>query len=1083
MNQKKVWSMVGLFVIALVVSMPIYSANAMAVSVQITKNQGEKGIDHYIDAKGDVWTVEALISDSGQDTIDPKDVNLKIGSNEAAFTSCSGSDLGILCQYLSPLTDGIKEDEYAFQVIYNFLDSTGQADSSSAGDYIRADGSAPLIQFFSAKQDNNGQVLLDFDVNDKKTGIPSVGLQSIDIVDADTGAVLQSITGFAAGQEEFNYVDDGGFDGVLQATLSGEGRKKIKIRATDNLGHTATSNYIQFQADFVKPDIQNNLDLVQFGEFIGNYIAPTDISVDVVETSVPTVTAYSDQANLNGQQADCEPDELQDNLWHCLWKSVDVQPEDTVTLLVTATDEAGNSEQKEVSKSLTVDSSPPEIKFFGTERQYDRNSYINGKNLVDNRIILQATDSGAGINADGVRANLGAFGRGSSAPPDDCSEEGEILTCYWDVNEDLNEGVLTFGLSKFEDNVGNPGETPESEFFVDNTGPKVENIEVYGNSDAGDKDYLQSNDVMKIVFTASESSGLTILVNLNDIVMDAETKYPENTFTQGLGDGWAVYHEDSCELVEGRWECTILTDPIESGPASERLQIKIQDTAGNDAVSWDVEPKNVKSGTRGDYRIDINGLLTESNPDYWEVSNVVPVGGEQYGFIDLDTTTLAPARLPFKVTLKAGNPNVKALNIQLAGCVPADEAKTKQSSPAQAGAQAAPTSAAKTPSPKISRSLIYNGPSPSGESSPTPDILLEFEPFDGRKMFNIGGKDELQFKRQEVDYVCSLLIYSKVGNNAVESAEQQDVDVKVPFAFSKLGALDENLDEAVKQAKDDAQITILQVIGTLALVLKWVDYIVQVYQLVLQAINIVMTAINGVEAAYGTPGQPAGVAACFGMSGAAGGAQHGLDFVDTIVQVLSCRGTPDKLGWYGQWQTYIKDYYNIAANKLLGSKGKRYLPAKDIKQNLFLSVAGLCLPGIIQNVDKYRQVLCRKVICLKDEVPAGLTTIQGCDALESLLTCKYVLGELWYVLPFSQFYDQIIQALYNALRDPIAWAHSLTVLGCGISCTVSGTTTAFCDYAYYFWDVVGYIEQIAGFVTTIIDDINSGGLQYCDSAL
>lgn len=1079
-----------MFVITLVLSMPFYSASVLAASVQITKNQGEAGIENYLDAESDVWTVEALITDAVKETVNPENVKLKIGSNEADFSSCSESPLGVVCEYISPLTDGVKEAEHAFQVIYNFINTLGEADFVSNGDFVRADGSPPLIQFFSVKQNSKGQVELNFNVNDKKSGVPSVGLELIEIVDADTGGVLQSISNFASGQAEFNYIDDGGFEGILQAALSGEGRKKIKIRAQDRLGHTATSHYLQFNADFVKPEIGNELDLVKFGQFIGEFIGRTDISVEVVETSVPQVVAFSDQAALNGQAAECEADEEQDNLWHCLWEDVEVKPEAAVSLLVIAKDEAGNTAEKKISKSLTVDDSPPKIKFFGTARQFEDKSYINGENRVNNKIILEATDSGAGISADGIRANLGAFGMGNSVQPGECEEEGETLTCYWDIDEDLNEGVLTFGLSKFEDNVGNPGETPEFEFFVDNTGPKVEEIEIYGLSEIGDKDYLQSNDVLKIVFRASESSGMTVLVNLDNLVMDAETKYPENVFTEEIGDGWQVFHEDSCERVQGFWECTVLTDQIKSGPSNERLEIRIQDTAGNDAVSWDIEPKNVRSGSEGKYIVDINGLLTEDNPDYWEVRSVVPIGGEDYGFIDLDTTTLAPARLPFKVRLSPGNSNVRALNIELVECLPKDEVQAQASGK---GEQQTASSPAASSSPAISRNLLYNGPSPRGDGSPAPNIIIEFEPFDGKKMFNIGGRGELEFEREEVDYVCRLLIFSKVGQNAVQAGELQDVEVKVPFAFSKLGALDENLDEAIKQAREDAEITILEVIGTLAKILKWIDYIVQVYQLVMGVIKLVLQGMNSIQTVYTSPFVESGIVVCEGLSTATASVQGGLSgwtqegigsTIDTIIQVLSCRGTPDKLGWYGKWQSGIMGSYNDFANYLLGSKGKKYLPARDIKQNLFLSTAGLCLPGIIQNVDQYRQVLCRKIVCLENEVAAGLATIESCDALESLLTCKYVLGELWYLLPFSQFYDQVIQALYSAVRDPIAITHSLTILGCAFEgCPVAATKATFCDYAFYFWDVIGYLEQIGSFVTTIIADIDSGGLQYCDSVL
>src|SRR3989338_11645513 len=101
-NAPSIWRMAGLFMILLVLTMPVYSASALAASVQITKNQGEAGIEQHIDAQGDVWTVEALISGAGTSntSVKPEDVKIKIGDNQATFTSCSPSTLGVLCKYI-----------------------------------------------------------------------------------------------------------------------------------------------------------------------------------------------------------------------------------------------------------------------------------------------------------------------------------------------------------------------------------------------------------------------------------------------------------------------------------------------------------------------------------------------------------------------------------------------------------------------------------------------------------------------------------------------------------------------------------------------------------------------------------------------------------------------------------------------------------------------------------------------------------------------------------------------------------------------------------------------------------------------
>ena len=60
-TEKKLWNVAALFIIMLVLTLPIYSAQSLAaVNVQITQNHGEDEIENYIDADGDVWTVEAI---------------------------------------------------------------------------------------------------------------------------------------------------------------------------------------------------------------------------------------------------------------------------------------------------------------------------------------------------------------------------------------------------------------------------------------------------------------------------------------------------------------------------------------------------------------------------------------------------------------------------------------------------------------------------------------------------------------------------------------------------------------------------------------------------------------------------------------------------------------------------------------------------------------------------------------------------------------------------------------------------------------------------------------------------------------
>jgi hypothetical protein len=1162
MDTKNPWNFAAIFMITLILTLPIYSASSYAsLNVQISKNEGEAGIWGFIDAESDTWKVEATITGAPNGTVNPENVVVKIGNNKEPFNSCTSTALGVACEYISPLTDGVKEAEHPFQVVYSYLDvASGDTKESSNGDVIAADGSAPKI-FIGAgdvKQNKNGQVELNFIVTDKvNEGAPAVGLKLIEIIDADTNNVLETIQSIE-GLEKFDYKADGVSGGILLAELEGEGLKRIKIKAEDLLGHKSSSSAVKFSADFIKPKIKTEtLEFTDFGKFIGDFAYPSDISIDVEDTNLEAVIAISEDAELNGQQAQCDADPDFDNLWHCVWKNVEVLPKAQVSLTVIAVDDFGNIDEKTVSKSFTKDNSPPKVLYFGTERVFEDKSYVNSG---ENRILLEVKDDGSGVNNKTIRANLGGLGATTSEEPNECIGVGDVLSCYWDTYKEFNsDGIVRISLAMLEDNVGNEAQLPEIELNIDNSPPKIEKIEFYGKSETGEKNYFQSNDNIVVKFTASEENGLTIAVNLNDLVMDAETKFPEIGFTENFvpAEGWQIFTEaDWCNFENNKWVCILETESLKSGPDNSLdLEIKIFDTAGNLAEEFVKEPKNMKAGKEGRYRFDLLGLDSETNPDYWEVSYVRPVGGTS-AFIDLDTTPITYTRLPMQVTLKAAAGNIKAINIELMECVPSDVIASKISSSVPTGsaiaglAAATPetTEPAATPeletaeaalepaegtgevvspdeanlpsSPEISRSLLYGGVSPFGESSPKPKLILEFTPFDGREMFNLEESEEESWDGMTVEFLCKLKIFSKVGTFALNSAEIQEVYVKVPFAFSFWGAQDENLEEKIENLKHDASTGIWGLIGTLAEILKWVRYVGQALGMINSVVvlfqagkKVFGNSAAAADKAYPPVGRAVTATAmkyCFGTDSSQKGLDNGiLKTLNKIVSILTCV-TPSGWKWYDSWNIGIVKYYNAlmsiesgVASSFAGVGGygdsvdraegakqnamNQYKPARSVYDNLYLSIAALCVTGLINNLEKIRQIKCRKIMCYENEIASGLATVDTCDALEGLLLCKYYIGELWYILPFSQFYDKIIMALQKSISDPVALTRTVSILACGIHCMAGTgemvTLSSTCQYIYFLWDAIDEVENWIGFITQMVDEFKDGGVSYCDSVL
>lgn len=1107
-RQQRAWSFAGIFMILLVISMPFYSAEALAaINVQITKNSGQAGIDQFIDAKGDVWTVEATISGvgstgsgndsgSGSATIDPKDVRMKIGNTEREFNSCSSGALGgIVCQYLSPLTDGVKEGEWAFQVVYNYLDAVLLPKSVSSSDVVKADGSGPKITELSISQDkvNEGKVNLNFKVSDVYSGKPSVGIKKIEILDADNGQVLQAITDFDANTKEYIYAQDQKYNSQLQAPLSGEGLRKIKVTAEDFLGHKSTdAAFASFQTDFIKPEFKGELNFTDLGKFIGQFLVTTDLRLDIFDTNLDSegVTAVSDQLtfgseNLNSGTAECESDPETDGLWHCLWKKVIVNPQTAISVTVRAVDEFANTAEKTFTPAgFTEDNEAPEVAYFGTPNIFEDKSFVRSGEQM---IILRVKDQGSWIDLKDIAADLSALGKSSSEKPDECIQHPEIMECHWKTTKSFSsEGTVSVGLSKLRDKVGNEANLPRIDLFVDLTGPKVGKLEAYGISDLGEKDYFQSNDKLRLKFKVDEKNGLFILLNLNDLVMDAETKYPEYGITADLGTGWAIFDgTEACQKLKddlGKefWECQMEIEGLKSGHDSKaELEIVVLDTAENPAKDWPASAKNLNSaGSGGDYSFDLLALSEETNPDYWEIGSVNVLGGNlDRAFVDLDAAKITYTRAALKINLRSDTPNVYLLKIEpLGDCIGAEKPTVKA---VESEGRILAGSA-----PEISRALIYGNSYPDGQMSPAPvNYILEFSPISSPRS-SLGIPSDVNFKEAIAEYACKFKVYSRVGDKALGTAEVQEARIPVGFAYSSLGAIDENLKNRIKDIRESDFMKFADALSYVDKALKWINWIANIAQIVITVIqfvdlfdeNLISTAIPlekiGVTSAWGTALR----GGCLVDQNFKSTTWKWFDYIQVPVQILNCNpNTKLDLGPYSWWQRNVLEAYNLASGR-----GVLGVPATSLYDNMYTSLLGLCVPGIVFNIEKAREIHCRKIICYGREVPQGIATIDACNQLYDLQMCEFYYGPIFDFVGFGGL-ATIGNMLKSFFASPLGFIKVAEVIICGQLCLTSqapGMLTA-CKWATGVNHVVSFINSI---VSSIDNRPDLQGSPYCDMA-
>ncbi|MBU0628842.1 MAG: hypothetical protein KKC75_06645 [Nanoarchaeota archaeon] len=93
------------------------------------------------------------------------------------------------------------------------------------------------------------------------------------------------------------------------------------------------------------------------------------------------------------------------------------------------------------------------------------------------------------------------------------------------------------------------------------------------------------------------------------------------------------------------------------------------------------------------------------------------------------------------------------------------------------------------------------------------------------------------------------------------------------------------------------------------------------------------------------------------------------------------------------------------------------------KDSLILSVFTGCLPGIIYNIEKWRQIQCNYGVCLWDSAENNIP-IKTCEDQKSYLECKFWFGEIFQLLPIW-WLRGILEKITYILSDPLALIFAL----------------------------------------------------------
>ena len=95
-------------------------------------------------------------------------------------------------------------------------------------------------------------------------------------------------------------------------------------------------------------------------------------------------------------------------------------------------------------------------------------------------------------------------------------------------------------------------------------------------------------------------------------------------------------------------------------------------------------------------------------------------------------------------------------------------------------------------------------------------------------------------------------------------------------------------------------------------------------------------------------------------------------------------------------------------------------PGIPVKDSMVWSVASLCLPGIISNINKYREINCKYALCIGQDVVGRGLPISSCEKAKEYALCQFIWGQVFNSIPFVGTLQGWVDTLESIITNPFA---------------------------------------------------------------
>ncbi len=872
---------------------------------------------------------------------------------------------------------------------------------------------------------------------------------------------------------------------------------------------------IYFESDFSVPELgelsvkKDGVEVFYISDsdlIVDLYVNITDPKLDKISATLSDIGTNTNLINVDASSY-CT---LINDIYECNFLNKKITAEQAeISFTFTATDEVGNSNEKVLTKSFSLDNSKPTVTAIETLNKDAITSYINQDN---NTIIMKIDESDSGFNNKNIYLNLANLGNSNNVQADRC-EEGWI--CYWDnivVNNVNNNQLVTVSrIGSSSDDAGNmfTENIGAVNFKVDNEAPEILEIDVAAIGAFGERYYYQSGDILKIRALVDYKGGSPI----NTVKADISNFFNSDTILDGTCEELFIEGQDNLFLCE--WT----TQPIKSGEYNAEFEITVYDAAGNSASAKK--------------EIPVYGIISDQPDNFnvvFEKEDLIPKK------INRLTASIMPnppgykIMVPFKLT--GGGSNIEVLHYVVDSCsIGGDENVFDQVFRDEINPTPTPIPTFKTVTQAGDQNFLeltlgrFSGDDINLLNDFSNNCTISIYQKYGNKVYDNPEIETLEF---DLEVVGSALP-TEPGQQILDLIDDAKHSTMVTSKFIEKGskwskkleeicqygtmlagvwntfALIESVGVGLKKAKQD-------VIGKAVFAIGCYGYegfgaiFAKLYYggkniqlpsgnvMTGKAFSLGNCNTKGGEGTKWTDGasglgegrkiadNPTMIKDALGEWEGAFGGEGSFPGIRNICGFISCEyGTEisEKINQYTGGTIFqnstklrkgVKDFNeDIMQNGSMGSISTEKAQITP-KNSIIMSAVTFCIPGIFYNLDKYRQIQCQYMMCLKDTALAG-GPIYMCKAKRAQAQCLVIFGEISETVGILKIIKRVGQQATTSLADLLPNLLKLVIdkAICDMDKADEGPgeflVPLFCDLPRAYYNIKDSIDRLKGIGT------------------